>query len=134
MANRVRGEAEITVCGEKATVRLHMGALAELEEEFGVDNYGEALDKLQSGLSATAMVKFLRAILRANGHEALSARAHEVSPAEGTSAFLAVISAASDPDAPKGGASDARPRRRRGANGSRSELATSSSPPTPSGE
>jgi len=65
MANAVRGEAEIKIDGKSFTVVLGLGALAEIEDEFGVENFEQALDF--SIVSARKLRKFMRALMRGNG-------------------------------------------------------------------
>ena len=65
MANRARGEAKITLGGKDYGVALGLGALAELEDAFGVENFEEALNFEK--LSARRLKIFLVAILKGNG-------------------------------------------------------------------
>ena len=65
MANRARGEARITLGGKDYGVALGLGALAELEDAFGVENFEEALNFEK--LSARRLKTFLTAVLRGNG-------------------------------------------------------------------
>jgi hypothetical protein len=65
MANRARGEAKITLGGKDYGVALGLGALAELEDAFGVENFEEALNFEK--LSAKRLRLFVQAILKGNG-------------------------------------------------------------------
>lgn len=67
MANRVRGETEITLGGRKFAVFLGLRTLAELEDEFQTDSFEEVLGRLFQRASARNMLKFLEAVLRGNG-------------------------------------------------------------------
>jgi hypothetical protein len=64
MVNRARGEAKITLGGKEFGVALGIGALAELEDSFGVENFEEALNFEK--LSAKRLRLFLQAILKGN--------------------------------------------------------------------
>ncbi len=66
MANKARGLIEIEIGQEKFQVSLNLGALAELESEFGVESFEEALD-FGDKISATKLRKFLHALLKGNG-------------------------------------------------------------------
>jgi hypothetical protein len=65
MANRARGEAKITLGGKDYGVALGLGALAELEDAFGVENFEDALNFEK--LSARRLTKFVTAVLKGNG-------------------------------------------------------------------
>jgi len=62
MANRRRGEIEAVLGGEKYTLVLTLGALAELESAFGVADLAALGERLSSGkLSARDIVCILQA-------------------------------------------------------------------------
>ena len=65
MANKVRGETSIEIGGVSYTVSLGMGALAEIEDAFGVESFEEAL-QFGDKVSAKALQKLLIAILAGN--------------------------------------------------------------------
>ncbi len=65
MVNRARGEARITLGGKDYGVALGLGALAELEDAFGVENFEDALNFEK--LSAKRLKAFLTAVLKGNG-------------------------------------------------------------------
>lgn len=65
MVNRVRGEAVLKLGDKQVSVALGLGALAQLEDAFGVENFEEALDF--SKLSAKRLHTFVRAVLQGNG-------------------------------------------------------------------
>lgn len=68
MANRVRGESTIKIGDRSYTVALGLRALAELEDEFGAENFEEVLSTVFGAkTSARSMIKFVVAVLRANG-------------------------------------------------------------------
>ena len=70
MPNRRRGEVGLDVAGERYTLCLTLGALAELEDAFGVDDL-QALGARFSGgsLSSRDLIKLLGVALRGGGHD-----------------------------------------------------------------
>lgn len=66
MANKARGFVEFEIGGRKVEVALGLGALAELEDAFGVDSFEQALD-FGDKISARRMQTFLGALLKGNG-------------------------------------------------------------------
>jgi hypothetical protein len=70
MVNRHRGEVEIEADGRRWTLCLTLGALAELEGEFGAGDLRELVARLTSGsLRAGELAAVLHAALRGGGHE-----------------------------------------------------------------
>lgn len=68
MANRRRGEVSATVAGRRFTLCLTLGALAELEDAFGVDDLGALAARFGSGrLSSRDLVRLFGAGLRGGG-------------------------------------------------------------------
>jgi hypothetical protein len=65
MANKARGFAAVEIGGEKIELALGLGALAELEDAFGVDSFEETLDFGQR-TSAKRLRKWLLAVMRGN--------------------------------------------------------------------
>ena len=65
MANNARGFATIRLGEAEYDVSLSLGALAELESEFGVETFEEALN-FGDRVSATKLRKFMRALMRGN--------------------------------------------------------------------
>lgn len=69
MANRVRGEVEITVGGCPFVVSMALGTLAEIETAFGCDGFETALERVfGSSMSARSMLTFVEAVLKGSGH------------------------------------------------------------------
>lgn len=69
MANRRRGEAEVEVDGRVYGLRLTLGALAELEDAFAVDDLTALADRFNSGrLASRDIVAILGAAMRGAGH------------------------------------------------------------------
>lgn len=68
MANR-RGDVALEIGAERYTLRLTLGALAELEEAFVVDDLPALGARFASGrLSSRDLLKLLGAALRGGGH------------------------------------------------------------------
>lgn len=69
MANRRRGEAELVLDGRRYTLRLTLGALAELEEAFQVADLAALGERFARGrLSARDVIAILGCALRGGGH------------------------------------------------------------------
>lgn len=75
MANRARGFVPLQLGDETIDICLGLGALAEIEDAFGVDSFEQAPLFSGQALSAKSLRKFLEALLRGNGVEATPARA-----------------------------------------------------------
>ena len=70
MANRRRGEVGLELGGERYTLCLTLGALAELEDAFGVADLDSLGRRFASGgLSSRDLLTLLGAALRGGGHE-----------------------------------------------------------------
>ena len=91
-ANRARGEIGALLDGRPYTLCLTLGALAELEDAFGVDDLGALAGRLSKGLSARDVHLILRAGLRGGGH-AVPDDAIEGMRADGGAAGLARLCA-----------------------------------------
>ena len=69
MANRRRGEVALELGGERYTLCLTLGALAELEHAFAVEDLSALGERFASGrLSARDLVTMLAVALRGGGH------------------------------------------------------------------
>lgn len=67
-ANRRRGEIAATIDGRHCVLCLTLGALAELEAAFGVDDLGALAERFASGrLSARDLMRIIAAGLRGAG-------------------------------------------------------------------
>ena len=67
--NRHRGEVGAVIDGRPYTLCLTLGALAELEDAFDVDDLGALTRRLGSGaLSSRDIQRVVRAGLRGGGH------------------------------------------------------------------
>lgn len=68
MANRARGEVEAAFGGRRLTLCLTLGALAELEAAFGVDDLSALGERFASGrFSARDVTRILGAAVRGGG-------------------------------------------------------------------
>jgi hypothetical protein len=68
MANRLRGEIEAEIDGERRVLCLTLGALAELETAFGANDLMALAERFQSGrLSARDILLILACGLRGGG-------------------------------------------------------------------
>lgn len=70
MANRRRGEVALQWGEKRYTLCLTLGALAELEEAFGVEDLMALAERFGTGrLSSRDLMKLLAAALRGGGHD-----------------------------------------------------------------
>jgi hypothetical protein len=70
MVNRHRGEVEAVLDGERHTLCLTLGALAELEDAFGEEDMLALAQRFEAGrLSARDAVRIIAAGLRGGGQE-----------------------------------------------------------------
>jgi hypothetical protein len=68
-ANQRRGEIEAVIDGERRILCLTLGALAELETAFGVDNIADLASRFSGGqIGASGMIAILAAGLRGGGN------------------------------------------------------------------
>ncbi|WP_137154142.1 gene transfer agent family protein [Rhizobium sp. FKL33] len=68
-ANRRRGEVEAVINGERRILCLTLGAIAELETAFGVDNIADLAGRFSGGrLSTRDVMTILAAGLRGGGN------------------------------------------------------------------
>ncbi|PVE25548.1 gene transfer agent family protein [Microvirga sp. KLBC 81] len=74
MANKRRGEVALQLGDRRYTLCLTLGALAELEEAFGVDDLMALAERFGTGrLSSRDLLRLLVAALRGGGHEVTDA-------------------------------------------------------------
>jgi hypothetical protein len=70
MANRRRGEVALRLGDKQYVLCLTLGALAELEEAFGVEDLMALAERFGTGrLSSRDLVRLLAVALRGGGHE-----------------------------------------------------------------
>jgi hypothetical protein len=93
MANRHRGEISAVLDGREHTLCLTLGALAELEAAFGVEDLMALAGRFEGGrLSARDIAKVIGCGLRGAGHEVADAEVAAMR-AEGGAAGFATIAA-----------------------------------------
>ncbi len=69
MPNRRRGEVGLELGGERYTLCLTLGALAELEDAFGAEDlHALGARFAEGGLSSRDLIKLLSVALRGGGH------------------------------------------------------------------
>ena len=69
MANKRRGEVALQLGDKRYTLCLTLGALAELEEAFGVDDLMALAERFGTGrLSSRDLLRLLTVALRGGGH------------------------------------------------------------------
>jgi hypothetical protein len=67
MPNRIRGDAELIANGKRHTMRLTLGALAEIEDGLGIASLGDIGARLKS-LATSDIAIVASALLRGGGH------------------------------------------------------------------
>ncbi|GLK67907.1 gene transfer agent family protein [Hansschlegelia plantiphila] len=88
-ANRRRGETEAVFDGAPRRLVLTLGALAELEDAFGVEDLTALAERFESGrLSAGDAIRILGAGLRGGGTEIADAEVARLSHPEGAAGFV----------------------------------------------
>jgi hypothetical protein len=76
MANKRRGEVALQLGDKRYTLCLTLGALAELEEAFGVEDLMALAERFGTGrLSSRDFLRLLAVALRGGGHEMSDAEA-----------------------------------------------------------
>lgn len=108
MSNPYRGTISTSLSGERYTLALTLGALAELESAFAAGNLLELAERFEKGrLSANDVIKILGAGLRGGGHtisDEAVARLHHEGGAAGmvrlVQALLLATFGGADPDRP----------------------------------
>ncbi len=108
MANKARGFAAVQIGDEKIDLALGLGALAELEDAFGVESFEETLDFGQR-TSAKRLRKWLAAVIRGNCIEltperdkAMAMAINAMSVAEFMEILLAIMEASGMTQQPTG--------------------------------
>ena len=95
MANKARGYADVTIGNETFELAFGLGVLAEIESEFDVESFEEALD-FGDKVSASRLRKLMFALLRGNEIDLTPERRRAVdmmSPAEFMEKLTAVTGA-----------------------------------------
>ncbi|MBX3492414.1 MAG: gene transfer agent family protein [Parvibaculum sp.] len=92
MANRHRGEIEAWLGGERRTLVLTLGALAELEQAFGGEDMLALAARFETGrISAMDAVRVIGAGLRGAGAEISDAEVARLTAEGGAAGFIAVV-------------------------------------------
>lgn len=92
MTNLQRGESLIQIDGRSHTLRLSLGALAEIESQLGVEGFKPLSERL-GRLSASDLVSVLTALLRAGGADEAEALAAGADPHSAARAVAACFKA-----------------------------------------
>ncbi|MGH6763092.1 MAG: gene transfer agent family protein [Phyllobacterium sp.] len=93
MANRHRGEISAMLDGEERVLCLTLGALAELETAFEVENLGSLLARFSSGnLAARDLLRILTAGLRGGGATVTEADVARMKAEGGVTGFAKIAS------------------------------------------
>jgi hypothetical protein len=93
MANRHRGEIEAELGGEKRTLVLTLGALAELESVFGAGDLVALAERFEKGrMSATDAIKIIGAGLRGAGAEIVDEEVAKLAAAGGAAGYVRIVS------------------------------------------
>lgn len=91
MANRHRGEVTATLDGERYTLVLTLGALAELEDAFGGEDMLAIAGRFEQGrLRADDIVKVIGAGLRGAGNDIADERVRAMRAEGGAAGYVAV--------------------------------------------
>lgn len=93
MANRHRGEINAVLNDRQWTLCLTLGALADLEDYFKVDDLPSLAERLSSGkLSAGDVQAILLAGLRGGGHDVDTEEVAEMRTPNGATGYAAIVS------------------------------------------
>ncbi len=89
MANKHRGEIEAELGGERRTLVLTLGALAELESAFGADDLMALAERFGSGrVSARDLIRIIGAGLRGAGEALRDDEVATMTVAGGASGYV----------------------------------------------
>ncbi len=92
MANRYRGEVSAVLDGRSWTLCLTLGALAELERAFQVDDMTALVDRFSVGtLSARDAVRVIGAGLRGAGNSVDDDQVARMTADGGAAGFAAIV-------------------------------------------
>jgi hypothetical protein len=92
MANPYRGEVEIEIGGRRLNLCLTLGALAEIEEAFGVDGLAALAERFQAAnLSARDLCRMLSAAARGGGNAIAAEELAGLPLADGLAPVLAAV-------------------------------------------
>lgn len=92
MANRHRGEIEAELGGKRRVLVLTLGALAELEAAFAVEDLGALAERFACGkLSARDAVRIIGAGLRGAGETISDEEVAALTASGGAAGFAAIV-------------------------------------------
>jgi hypothetical protein len=93
VANRHRGEIEAELGGERRTLVLTLGALAELEAAFGADDLVALAERFEKGrMSAADAIKIIGAGMRGAGAEIADEEVARLAAAGGAAGYVRIVS------------------------------------------
>jgi hypothetical protein len=93
VANLRRGEVAAMLDGREMKLRLTLGALAELEAAFAVEDLGALVARFSSGkLSATDMMRVIGAGLRGAGAAVSDEEVGSMSCEDGAAGYASIVS------------------------------------------
>jgi hypothetical protein len=92
MVNRHRGEVEALLGGERHTLCLTLGALAELEDAFGAQDMLALAQRFEAGrLSARDAIRIIAAGLRGAGQDVSDAEVARMQAENGASGYVDIV-------------------------------------------
>ncbi len=92
MVNRHRGEVEATLDGERFTLCLTLGALAELEHAFGEEDMLALAQRFEAGrLSARDATRIIAAGLRGGGQDVSEAEVARMQAEGGAAGYVDIV-------------------------------------------
>ncbi len=92
MANRHRGEIEAELGGQKYTLVLTLGALAEIEDAYGGEDMIAIAERFENGrIKASDAIKVIGAGLRGAGATLTNEDVAKLSVAGGAAGFLRIV-------------------------------------------
>jgi hypothetical protein len=92
MANSYRGEIAASLDGAPYTLCLTLGALAELESAFGIDDMLSLANRFSGGrISANDCVRIIGAGLRGGGHDVADDVVARMRGTDGASGYINIV-------------------------------------------
>tara|TARA_R110000868_G_scaffold244926_2_gene501397 strand:+ start:6272 stop:6592 length:321 start_codon:yes stop_codon:yes gene_type:complete len=92
MANRHRGEIEASLGGERRTLVLTLGALAELEDAFGGEDMLALATRFETGrIGARDAIRVIGAGLRGAGADVSDDDVARMSTEGGAAGYIAIV-------------------------------------------
>jgi hypothetical protein len=92
MVNRHRGEVEAILDGERYTLCLTLGALAELEDAFGADDMLALAQRFEAGrLCARDAIRIIAAGLRGAGQDFTEPEVARMQAENGATGYVDIV-------------------------------------------